>query len=47
MIEKSLNTESGCKEYCEPIYKDCEKNEKDEARCKEKQKECMSFCQFA
>ena len=47
MIEKSEDTEFGCEEYCEPIHTDCLKEEKEEDRCEEKLKDCISFCQFA
>jgi hypothetical protein len=47
MIEKPLDTEFGCKEYCEPGYKACIENEGDDARCEEKHDDCMAFCQFA
>lgn len=47
MIEKSIDTEFGCEEYCQPVYKTCVQNEKDEDGCEEKHESCLSFCQYA
>lgn len=47
MIDKSLNESFGCQEYCKPMFKTCMEKEKDEARCENKHKECISFCKFA
>jgi hypothetical protein len=47
MIDKPIDTEFGCEEYCEPAYQACQQGEKDEALCQERHKDCISFCQFA